>query len=160
MAIRLRVCGENEWALWKDVRLAALSEAPYAFGSTLADWRDASEERWRERLRIVPYNVVAAIDGVDIGMASGFPEDGNVLLISMWVAPSVRGRGASDTLVDSVIRWARELGVAAVELDVVEDNLPAIALYRRAGFVDAGPSARGEIEGVPQRRMVFHFGRD
>jgi GNAT superfamily N-acetyltransferase len=160
MAIQLRVCGEDEWELWKDVRLAALSEAPYAFASTLADWRDANEERWRERLRSVAYNVIAAMDGVAVGMASGLPEDGNVLLISMWVAPSARGLGASDTLIESVIRWARELGVPAVALDVVEDNLPAIALYRRKGFADAGPSTHDQIEGVPQRRMIFHLGRD
>ncbi len=158
--MNLRSCGENDWLAWRAVRLAALSEAPYAFGSTLADWRDANEERWRERLRGVPYNVVVAIDGVNVGMASGFPEGGNVLLISMWVAPSARGRGASDRLVESVIRWARELGVPAVELDVVESNLPATALYRRNGFVNEGPSSRDEIEGVPQRRMVFYFGRD
>lgn len=159
MTIRLRVCGEDDWVAWRAVRLAALAEAPYAFGSTVAGWSDANEERWRERLRSVPYNLVAAIDGVDVGMASGLPEDGNVVLISMWVAPAARGKGVSDTLVESVIRWARELGVPAVELDVVENNLPAIALYRRAGFVDEGPSTRGQIEGVPQRRMTVHFDR-
>ena len=160
MTLRLCVCGENEWEVWKSVRLAALSEAPYAFVSTLADWRDATEERWRERLRSVPYNVLAAMDDVAVGMASGLPEAGNVLLISMWVAPSARGLGASDRLIESVVEWARELGVPAVELDVVEDNLPAIALYRRSGFVNAGPSTHDHIEGVPQRRMVFRFGRD
>jgi GNAT superfamily N-acetyltransferase len=144
---------------WRAVRLAALAEAPYAFGSTLTVWRDAIEGRWRERLRSVPYNLVAAIDGVDVGMASGFPEGGNVSLISMWVAPSARGGGVSDVLVASVIRWARELGVPAVELDVVEDNLPAIALYRRTGFVDAGPSPHHEIDGTAQRRMVLHLAR-
>lgn len=158
--MNLRSCGEDDWSAWRAVRLAALSEAPYAFGSTLADWRDANEERWRERLRGVPYNVVVAIDGVDVGMASGFPEDGNVLLISMWVAPSARGHGVGDRLIESVTEWARELGVPAVDLDVVESNLPAIALYRRNGFVDAGPSTHDQIEGVPQRRMIFYFGRD
>jgi ribosomal protein S18 acetylase RimI-like enzyme len=160
MVIRLRICSEDDWVAWRAVRLAALSEAPYAFSSTLADWRDATEARWRERLRSVPYNVIAAIDGVDVGMASGLPEDGNVLLISMWVARSARGRGASDKLVESVIQFAHELGVPAVQLDVVEENLPAIALYRRTGFVDQGPSTHDQIEGVPQRRMIFHLGRD
>lgn len=145
---------------WRAIRLAALAEAPHAFGSTLSDWRDASEQRWRERLRNVPYNLVAAIDDVDVGMASGFPEAGNVSLISMWVAPPARGQGASDRLIESVIQWARERGVPAVELDVVEANLPAIALYRRAGFIDEGPSPHDDIHGVSQRRMVFRFRRD
>ncbi|HEY1682405.1 MAG TPA: GNAT family N-acetyltransferase [Candidatus Tumulicola sp.] len=158
--MNLRSCGEDDWVAWRAVRLAALTEAPYAFGSTLADWRDATEERWRQRLRSVPCNMVVAIDGVDVGMASGFPEEGNVLLISMWVAPSARGHGVGDRLIESVTEWARELGVPAVDLDVVESNLPAIALYRRNGFVDAGPSTHDQIEGVPQRRMIFYFGRD
>jgi GNAT superfamily N-acetyltransferase len=153
--IRLRVCGEDDWALWRDIRLAALAEAPSAFGSTLADWQDADESRWRERLRSVPYNVVVELDGTPAGMASGVPEDHAILLISMWVAPFARGRGVGDRLIESVAGWARDRDARSVVLDVVSDNLPALALYLRNGFVDAGASDRDAIAGVPQRQMVF-----
>jgi hypothetical protein len=44
-----------------------------------------------------------------------------------------------------------------VRLDVVSNNVPAIELYRRNGFVDVGESSHCEIAGVPQREMTYNF---
>ncbi|HEY1428233.1 MAG TPA: GNAT family N-acetyltransferase [Candidatus Tumulicola sp.] len=144
--------------MWRGVRLAALEEAPYAYGSTFAQWRDASEERWRARMRDVPFNALAEVDDVPAGIACGLREDdGSALLISMWVAPFARGRGVGDALVRSVIEWARDAGVTAVKLDVVTTNSPAIELYRRNGFVENGASHRGEIDETPQIEMLLGF---
>ncbi|HEY3675666.1 MAG TPA: GNAT family N-acetyltransferase [Candidatus Tumulicola sp.] len=156
--IELLVCTEDDWQFWRDVRIAALTEAPYAYGSTLGSWEGAAEERWRARLRSVAYNIVATLDGAAAGLVSGAPEgDGSVTLISMWVAPFARGQGIGDRLVRSVLEWARGRGAPVVRLDVVSNNGPAIELYRRNGFVDVGPSSHCEIEGVPQRDMVYRF---
>src|ERR1700722_14623539 len=50
----------DDWRLWRELRLAALTEAPGAFGSTLAEWSGAAdtEQRWRGRLESVPLNLV------------------------------------------------------------------------------------------------------
>jgi ribosomal protein S18 acetylase RimI-like enzyme len=157
--IEMRICGEDDWQFWRDVRIAALTEAPYAYGSTLADWEGADEERWRARLRSVPFNAVAMFDGRAAGLASGVPDgDGCVTLISMWVAPFARGFGVGDRLVRSVKDWARDAGATIVRLDVVSNNAAAIELYRRNGFDDAGESSQCEIAGVPQRDMIYRFG--
>lgn len=44
----------DDWPIWRELRLAALAEAPQAFGSRLADWQGEGdrEERWRDRLSI------------------------------------------------------------------------------------------------------------
>ena len=39
--------GPNKWAVWREMRLQALEEAPDAFGSAISDWVDAPEDRWR-----------------------------------------------------------------------------------------------------------------
>jgi ribosomal protein S18 acetylase RimI-like enzyme len=130
-----------------------LAEAPYAFGSQLADWQGVgdSEKRWRARLSIPDsYNIVAVLDGQPVGMASGVPTDDATVaeLISMWVSPAARGRGVGDQLITSVVEWARGAGAREVRLSVAEGNDSATALYRRKGFRDTGESAGLMPDGI------------
>ena len=64
--IELRTLTADDWPVWRELRLAALAEAPDAFGSRLADWQGEGdrEERWRARLNLAgSYNIVAVLDG-------------------------------------------------------------------------------------------------
>lgn len=129
----IRPVTPDDWREWRDLRLAALRDAPHAFSATLADWEDAPEARWRARLEGT-YNVIADLDE-PVGMATGFPRDGHVELGTMWVAPPARGRGVGEALVRAVLAWA---GGNRVTLQVAEGNTAAVALYRRLGFTGAG----------------------
>ena len=71
-------------------------------------------------------------------------------LISMWVAPEVRGRGVGEALIAAVVEWARASGARRLLLDVGDHNRPAIALYARMGFEPNGrtgalPAPRSHI---------------
>jgi ribosomal protein S18 acetylase RimI-like enzyme len=137
--IELRELTSDDWRTWRELRLAALEEAPYAFGSQLADWVDAEEERWRVRLELPgSRNFVAVVDGTPVGMASGVrtEENGVVELISMWIAPAGRGRGIGDQLMAQVEHWARDAHAHALQLSVADGNDQAHALYLRSGFID------------------------
>lgn len=139
------VLGPDDWPLWRQLRLAALTDAPEAFGSTLADWSGAgdTEQRWRARLDDVALNVALLADGVPVGMVSATAPDieGQVELISLWVAPGSRGRGVGDEAVRQVLAWAeREHPAGRVVLSVRAGNDHAIALYARHGFIEVGPS--------------------
>jgi ribosomal protein S18 acetylase RimI-like enzyme len=152
--ISLRRLGPEHWAQWRLLRLAALSEAPYAFGSTLAEWQGAGEQRWRERLSDVPLNLVANLGDHPVGLASATtPERGEAELISMWACPEARGRGVGDALIAGVMGWAWGQGASSVGLDVRAANHRAIALYERNGFVDVGPATE-EGGPYPERRMA------
>lgn len=72
-------------------------------------------------LRLAPYGVA------DLGM----------LLVEGW-----RGRGLGTALLGAGIGWAREAGAHKVWLEVWPSNTGAIALYRRAGFVEEGRKVR------------------
>jgi len=140
--LEVRELGPDDWELFRRVRLAALAESPAAFGSRYADWVDAEPERWRRRLTDVPLNLVLIMDGEPVGMVSGTaPLDGTVELISLWVAPTARGRGVPDEAVRRVRDWARSQKAARLVLSVKIANTAARRLYERLGFELVGPSA-------------------
>ncbi|TCK66173.1 bifunctional GNAT family N-acetyltransferase/class I SAM-dependent methyltransferase [Curtobacterium sp. PhB136] len=153
MTIELRALTADDWREWRPVRLAALADAPDAFGSRLHDWVDAPEERWRTRLSIPGALDLVAFDGDRaVGMASGTPGDGDrAELISMWVDPAVRGRGVAGLLIDAIVRWAARVGAAELELSVMPDNTVARRTYERHGFTiadepgDLLPDGRHEV---------------
>lgn len=147
--VRLRELTPNDWPLWREARLAALTEAPYAFKSRVGDWDRGGEARWRARLETPgTYNVIATVDGPmdgrTVGMASGVPQDDDVCeLRSVWVGPEARGLGVGDRLITAVEAWARRSGATTLKLAVIPGNDPAVALYLRNGFLRT--EERGEM---------------
>jgi GNAT superfamily N-acetyltransferase len=119
--------------------LAALKEAPYAFGSTWAGEKDRGAEEWRDavtaRLRFV-----AVFKDQVVGMAAGGASDhtGTASLTSLWVDPVRRGQGVGDQLVNAVLEWAKAEGFSQVLLWVAEGNSKAESLYERNGFTRTG----------------------
>jgi ribosomal protein S18 acetylase RimI-like enzyme len=156
--IELRVLTPDDWRTWRALRLAALAEAPAAFGSRLADWQGEGdqEERWRARLSIPgSHNVVAVLDGQPAGMTSGVPDGPQTAeLISMWVAPQARGQGVGDRLIEAVEQWARQSGVTTLRLSVVQDNDAATALYQRNGLRPTGELGDVMPDGIRQEQIM------
>jgi GNAT superfamily N-acetyltransferase len=153
--IELQDIGPDDWKLWRELRLAALADTPSAFGSVHADWVDAPEERWRERLTLPGcYQVIASLDGTPIGMAGGLPADEPDVaeLVSMWISPAGRGKGVGDALMAAIEDWARGTGALTLELAVADGNEPARNLYLRNGFADFGAPGNLMPDGV---RMEF-----
>jgi ribosomal protein S18 acetylase RimI-like enzyme len=146
--IELALLTPDDWAEFRAVRLAALAEAPHAFGSTLADELEMDEAAWRKRLA-GRTQFVAREGGETVGMAGVFRDGKNEAceLVSMWIAPSHRQRGVGRAIVERAIAHAREIGCDELRLLVAEDNPEAERLYARCGFVRtgiAGPIRPGE----------------
>lgn len=156
--LRLRRLTPHDWQIFREIRLAALAEAPHAYSSTLAQWQGENdvEQRWRKRLADVPYNAIVYLDDVAAGVAGATSpnDDGTIELISMWVAPFARGKGVGDELIRAVIEYAGTIGIQSVSVRVRETNAAARAAYARNGFLDAGPV---EGEDPPERRMILTF---
>ena len=139
----------EEWRRWRDLRLGALAESPDAFSSTYEENVRIPEDTWRERTRAFAApagdrRMFVAVDrasGDWIGCAGGYVDtEGVANLISMWVAPEHRNRGAGRSLVEAVIEWARAAGHERLRLDVVRGRDPALRLYGRLGFRPTGRS--------------------
>jgi GNAT superfamily N-acetyltransferase len=128
-----------DWEVLRALRLAALAEAPHAFGSTLERELAFSEDDWRSRLAPWP-RFVGRLDGAPLGMAGGRIDDepGVAELVSMWVDPRWRGRRVGERLVGAVLAWTRSEGCRGVRLWVADGNAPAERLYARLGFAPTG----------------------
>jgi GNAT superfamily N-acetyltransferase len=139
----------EDWRAFRDLRLAALADAPHAFGSTLAREQAFDERDWRARLASGNLAIHALVDGSPAGLAGGLrpgvydgdPRSGAAHLVSMWTHPSMRGRGVGAALVERIIEWARAEGFPELRLWVVEENASAQRLYARLGFIDTGERA-------------------
>lgn len=144
-----------DWRLWRELRLASLRDAPYAFGSKLADWEDAPEHRWRDRLEFPWLHVAALMEDRAVGVACGrlAEEPGVAELMSFWVAPEVRGQDVAAMLVETVEQWASERGCGRLRLGVWSDNARAIAFYRRAGFTEVERPGDRVVDG--RRELSF-----
>ena len=130
----------DDWQTLRDVRLAALREAPYAFGSTYAREAAFTEEQWRGRIndRSVTYFAYLPDNPEPAGLAGVYVQDDVADVVSMWVRPSARGRGAGEALIEATADWAKARDHACLQLWVTESNIPARKLYDRCGFALTG----------------------
>ena len=63
--------------------------------------------------------------------------------LGMGILPEYRGQRIGEALFVDCLEIARAAGVTRVELEAREDNLPAIALYKRLGFIKEGVKQHG-----------------
>jgi len=93
---------------------------------------------------------VAQVEGGrPVGLVAGIqaPDGDGAELVSMWVAPEWRGRGAASPLIEAVRQWAARSGFHQLGLWVVEGNVIAEKAYAKAGFERTGrrqPVREGE----------------
>ncbi|WP_426193386.1 GNAT family N-acetyltransferase [Massilia sp. DWR3-1-1] len=142
--IGVRHTAAADWALLKGLRLAALRDAPTAFGVSHAQALADPDSDWQRRAAGTgPSTFFLAFEHDEaIGMAAAVAvDDRRMGLIAMWVSPPARGRqagaggGVADRLVDAVKARAADAGASELILEVAPSNRRAVALYARHGFV-------------------------
>jgi ribosomal protein S18 acetylase RimI-like enzyme len=136
--MEIRATTADDWAMLKEIRLAALRDAPTAFGVSHATAAAYSDAQWRERAAGPhPLFLLAFRDGAAIGMIGGGVSAATkeYNLIAMWVRPEHRGSGTAAQLVDAIKASAAAQGHERIVLDVAPENARAAAFYQRQGFV-------------------------
>lgn len=158
----IRAVEAHEWAMYRDVRLSALADAPDAFCTTLADEQARALDSWATRLAQAAVSgqdhpLIAELAGAPVGMLWAKRDDadpGVVNLFQMWVAPEGRGRGVAAALLAQAVAWARAAQARVVQLDVTSGGTAAARLYLRAGFCNVGPaSPRSPGSPIMQQNM-------
>ena len=139
-----------DWPILRELRLAALSDSPEAFGQPLGDAAAQPDAEWISAARASSagdrraWFLARGGDGTPIGLVQGRrrpPHD--CLVFSMWVAPSARRSGVGRALLEAIDDWAREWGAARVVLWVVGGNHAALRFYERLGYavIEGGADA-------------------
>ena len=72
-------------------------------------------------------------EGKNIGFVAFYPRDGAMYLSKFYLYREERGKGYARPMMDFVIRYAREAGLPAVELNVNRNN-SAVKVYESLGF--------------------------
>lgn len=143
MEYRILRAQPTDWQQIRSVRLRALADSPDAFGSTLNEEQQLTDDEWRSRSESpsIARFLAIATGGSGLGIAVGAPCSGQERtagLFSMWVAPEARKRRVGVALVQAVIEWAQTEGYRRIILDVGDANTPAIRLYQSCNFVPTG----------------------
>ena len=124
----------------KSLRLAALKDAPYAFGAKYEDELLIPDSQWQERLKNTYWCFVMA-DGVDIGLLAVDKADkdrkSDCWLSSWWIHQDHRGSGIPKLMLNWVEQLCIEKKWKKIGLGVWPDNLRAIAAYKKLGFTEA-----------------------
>jgi ribosomal protein S18 acetylase RimI-like enzyme len=144
-------------------------DSPGAFGESLAEAQAMPMERWQGRARKLAegdqtVGFLAIEADRAIGFIGGFVgqyRDGSihsdacdtVTMTRAWVDPQVRRTGIGRALAQAVESWAFDKGAAILEVQVTENNTPAIEFYKSLGFADTG--RREPLLSNPSRRIQF-----
>lgn len=124
-----------------------LAEMLHAF-NTEFDTETPGVEVLAERLRTLlagasTFAVLADDPAAGVALVTLRPNvwsDGPVALLDeMYVSPEQRGTGVGSAILQHMVEICRELGVAAIEINVDESDAGAMRFYERHGFSNGDP---------------------
>jgi ribosomal protein S18 acetylase RimI-like enzyme len=147
--------------LYRSIRLRALQADPDAFDSNLEREAAFDNTVWQQRVAELdgrpgtifvarltaalqlPATASTALGVVGIG-ESGIKGDAS--LWGMWVAPTGRGHGVAEQLLDAANQWATERDAKTITLWVRRTQKAAVRLYERGNYIEIDPNEHGLAE--------------
>jgi len=138
VGVTIRRAETDDWQVCRDIRLRALREEPQAYEAAFEDEQQLSDQQWRDRLARAATYLAVDHERV-VGAAVGLLQDnGDMLIVAMYVAPEARGRGIAARLIDEIATVGIARGSRRLVLDVADGNVTAERSYLRYGFVPIG----------------------
>ena len=153
MTVRRAAPGDEP--ILRAVRLQALSDTPGAFGSTYERELARTPADWQRWMSPGATFILDDADGPK-GIVAGMHDESDaavVHLMSMWVDPALRGSGAAEALVASLLAWAETEGARQMRLAVIQTNDRARRFYERLGFRENGRHGVRERDGAIEVEM-------
>lgn len=140
--IEIKILMPEQWQLYKNLRCAALADAPYAYSSTLDEALKRSDEDWQQLslqyARDPSVTYFAFEEEVPCGMSACVIDGSEAEMFALWVDPIFRRKGVGGRLVEFARAWSGSRGCRKLKVGVFDDNPAALMFYRSAGFEDVG----------------------
>jgi ribosomal protein S18 acetylase RimI-like enzyme len=139
--IEIRRLPADRWRDYRNLRLEALESDSAAFGSSGREEEALTDDEWKRRIRNVLF---AVTDGIPIGMIVYIfnvrAKTKHVAdIYGVYVSAKHRGEGIGEVLLQHALSEIRKnRHVIKVRLSVNSTLLPAVWLYKKAGFVVVG----------------------
>ncbi len=156
----------RNFLVFKAVRLRALQDSPFAFGSTYAGEAEFTDDEWLRRAEnwngVKGAGFLAMDENEACGIVGSFLDESDrtqARLVSMWTAPTHRMLGVGALLVRAAEEWARGAGANTMSLMVTSTNPSAQLFYERLGFAFTGfqqpwPNDPAVFEHEMSRRLL------
>jgi ribosomal protein S18 acetylase RimI-like enzyme len=149
---------EDDWARYRNIRLAALVHDESAFGGDYDSESQFSELQWRQKAQQY-VGLLATIDGKDCGFMTIENLKGDFgatcWVGSCWVDPKFRQGGVLRALFTFADSRSAERNWQVQGLGVWVDNSGAISAYERIGFERMGEQQESTRKpGMYYQRMI------
>lgn len=146
----IRRLTKSEIDVWRRLAVEAIEKSPECFVTTLEEER-AIPHSWFET-EIEMRHVFVAEDDAGLAVLKRHEDIG--FISTVYVRRAERGRGLADQLLSTLCSQAAIVGCRRIALQVFEDNLPAISLYRKHGFtITSRLSLGGRIDCKLERKL-------
>ena len=136
---------EQNWQLYKSIRLETLKQEPQAFSSTHKDALTYPDSKWKEILndnQSVYLLVSKETHVIGVGRITfSDPDELDYVAVlgGIYINIAHRKRGMGQKLIEHLIDIAKQReNIKTVKLDVKKTQLAAINLYAKLGFVKVG----------------------
>ena len=161
--VTIRNVQMQDMLIIRDLITCMLTDAPYAFGETLAEAQARTVDEWNqyiENTMLSPRN--SAFIAFDQASACGFIAGDNanpqappntVVVGRLWVASRQRRTGLGRKLMDTITTWARDQNALFIALGVSEMNVNAIKFYEHLGYIDTG--IRYPLSWDPTKQIIM-----
>jgi GNAT superfamily N-acetyltransferase len=149
-SLTVRRIAADQGAVLRELRMASLREAPYAFGEKLEDALSAAASTFDAT---AAHHAVARTIATFILYTEGHPAGligacfealpaRRAFVSELWVAPAVRHLRGGELLVDTATQWLASEGAEEIHAWVADANPNGMRFHERLGFGPTGEHGR------------------
>lgn len=145
----IRQLDAKDAAMYRTLRIEALTNDPDAFGASLEDALKAPLQKTENRLSdktavtFGAFEEEKLVGNVTLSMETGSKSRHRASVYAVYVTPSARSKGIARQLMETLIEFADQHSeIEQLYLMVTSTNMAAVALYGHLGFLKYGVDLR------------------